>query len=93
MPKFFISDVDLTDASLTIRKTYTSVAIAGGQPMETQPRIELLDDGNNRLLLDYSTQVVAKMISSPSVTSSLSVSTADATNTTASTTTNKNFNN
>ena len=31
MPKFFISDVDLTDASLTIRKTYTSVAIAGGQ--------------------------------------------------------------
>ena len=31
MPKFFISDVDLTDASLTIRKTYTGVAIVGGQ--------------------------------------------------------------
>ena len=30
MPKFFISDVDLTDATLTIRKTYT-VNISGGQ--------------------------------------------------------------
>ena len=31
MPKFFISDVDLTDATLTIRKTFTGIAISNGQ--------------------------------------------------------------
>jgi hypothetical protein len=58
-------------------------AIAGGQSMGTQPKLELRDYGDNILVLDYSTPITAKMVSSPAITTAISVTTSAVGNTSA----------
>ena len=58
-------------------------AIAGGQSMGIQPKLELKDYGDNVLSLDYSTPITAQMISSPAVETAISVTTSAASNTSA----------